>query len=247
MNRMLLTRLMLLLSAVALTVLLAGCERDAISAETPQSAQANQTDDALALVHQFADQQEAALLGQPGWLHIITQSAHDINVESWYHIDETGIFDQAMKLTRSSDGTLLEKSLFVDGKWHVQLPQTTDEAHETAAPSDVTMVIMLPTSTAARSLSRIATRSTAPFQVIMEEDFTHITATESYPEPIGDETIIGSRATFVFDNQTGALISHEQHPILESGKPTTVEKWTYSAEFMSTLPQAIADQFPINH
>lgn len=224
----------------------------------------------LAVVTEFAYRQEAALFGQNGWLHLKStryipseQQGNGYHLasgevlvmeevvpadplfETWYHVDATGVYHEAMGLVSATDGTIHQQTVFVNGRW-VNL--TLGYAQAARNSQGATAKATIPTREILQQLESMSTWPNVSMEATWVDGQYTVIAEQRYEEPIADavfmpEPVTGTRVTHVFDSATGQLLSWETQALLESGAILLTERGTYlTAEFVPELPVEVAQQ-----
>ncbi len=224
----------------------------------------------LAVVTEFANRQEAALFGRNGWLHLQStiyippeQRGNGYHLasgevlameevvpaaplfETWYHVDATGTYHQAMGLVSATDGTIQQQTVFVNGRW-VNL--TLDYAQAAHNSQGATAKATLPAREILHQLESMSTWRNVSMEATWVDGQYTVIAEQLYEEPIADavfmpEPVTGIRVTHVFDSATGQPLTWETQALLESGAVLLTERGTYlTAEFVPELPVEVAQQ-----
>lgn len=231
------------------------------------------TDSALIVstVKEFAARQEAALLGKSGWIYVRRievasdeQKQGDYSspsgasipfvelvppetpiFEGWSHVDETGLYREALGLVTSATGTIHQHSVLYDGKWiHLTL-RDRGFPQEQYRSSHSLARVHLPTSYTAQWLEEIhdlanvtltAYSVNGRYVVVKESTYKEPFMLGSLEQPGLPAPAVGDKMTYTFDGQTGQLLSEEVYYILEDGNRFLAGKSEYHVEFMSELP-----------
>lgn len=225
-------------------------------------------------VSELARKQEEILMGKPGWLHVKTQLSipeeqrgngyhsattdeiipmevlvpNDPILESWYHVDENGLYQEALSLVTTPDGTIYQQSVLVDGAWvNLTLKTLGTHPNQYETPT-ISVAATSPATNAFQTLEKSRTWSNVSMQaylengqyiVIKEQNHDPIEGESSIPEPV-----IKSKEIYVFDQVTGQLISSKTQALLQSGTWITVGEKSYlMSEFLPELPMETSKLF----
>ncbi len=225
-------------------------------------------------VSELARKQEEAFLGQPGWFHVKWQMIfpegqkgsgyHSATTgeiipmevlvpenpvfDSWYHVNETGHYREALSLVMAPDGTIHQQSVLMDGTWTNLTLKALDTHLNQYETSNALAIAASPTSEAFRALEKSRTWSGISMQAYLENG-QYIVIKEQRHDLIEDtgfmpEPVIGNREIHIFDQATGQLLSSEVQSLLQSETWVSVGEKTYlTIELMSELPMEISQLF----
>lgn len=234
-----------------------------------------ETEVIIQTVTEFVQKREESLLGKSGWIHVVTQphapeeergsnSVHigstgevvprdelvpdSAQFETWYHVDETGVYNEAMSLVTSPDGVIHQQSVLVDNQWlnlTLRAKSVTQSEYMTNNPSNE---IALPAVTAANSLNEMTNWENVSLRAQAENGLYVVSAEQTFEKPVEDvilaEPVLAGKQVFTFDAETGQLLMNESHLQLSDGTWILREKWTYSTtEFVRELPASAAEVF----
>jgi hypothetical protein len=223
-------------------------------------------------VKELARQQEVALLNKSGWLHVVSQpySPKDQQgsrqvrstatgeivpkedlvpdsalFESWYYLDERGLYNEAMSLVVSADGTLHQQSMLVGNQWVNLTLQARGFAEEQYKTRNGSNRIILPISSVADSLDMMQTRENVVMEAYLNNEQYVVVIEELYAEPVEDSVtqtfVLGGKVIYSIDATTGQLLSTEVQLLFENGDWLLRERWDYLVtEFMAELPENAA-------
>lgn len=219
----------------------------------------------LATIIEFAALEESSLLGQRGWVHVRNTEVFTLDrndgdfrdvdtsiptsmllpsespvFESWFHVDETGTFTEALGLVTSTDGRIYQHTVFFDGKSvNVTLKENGFTHYSMAQASEK---VHLPTSNVANELQAIYQSPLVTLTAQLTEGHYILTWESEYQEPIEINTpnlpglAVGDKQIYSFDPQTGYLLSLELYFYLEDGSLIQAIGTTMEAEFIAELP-----------
>lgn len=212
--------------------------------------------------------EEAALLGQTGWLHVavqplLSQASPDDTVtvdvsgqqvaretlvpeqaqfQSWYHVDAAGGYEEGLTLVTSPNGQIHQQAVLLNNQWvNLTLPTT-----ETAfASSNATLNPALPSQTIAHTIAQMADWSTVQWRASQEGSVYTIVAEQPFADPIFDtrlqQAVLASRQTFAFDSERGHLLQTAVAVQLSDGSWLLQEQWQYAIpQFSPELPAETA-------
>lgn len=179
--------------------------------------------------------------------------------ESWYRLDGTGRYNEGMGLVTSAAGGVNQQSLLVDGRWLNLTTRTSDYRRKQL---DFTNYIEL--ETGALPVSSVRNRLVDiqswindggnPNYTVMayaaDGRYT-ILIEERYDPPIDDavfmpEPVIAGQSTYVFEQDTGKLLTSETKNVLQSGAEVVLERLSYfPAEIFPELPATVAQLYEL--
>ena len=226
-------------------------------------------------VAEFAQKQENNLLGKSGWIHVVAQpyvpeeqrGSNSLYVgstgevisrdklvpdsarfETWYRVNETGIYNEAISLVISPNGVIHQQSVLVGNQWlnlTLKARGVTQSEYSANNPSNE---IALPVVTAVNILNDMSTWENVNLQAQVENSVYVVSADQTFEDPLEDailaERVLAGKQIFTFDATTGQLLMTESHLQLDDGTWILRERWTYSTtEFDSELPVAVAEIF----
>lgn len=226
-------------------------------------------------VAEFVQKQKENLLGKSGWIHVVAQpyvleeqrGSNSLYVgstgevissdklvpdsaqfETWYRVNETGIYNEAISLVTSPNGVIHQQSVLVGNQWlnlTLKARGVTQSEYSTNNPSNE---IVLPVVTAANILNDMSTWENVNLQAQVENGVYVVSADQTFAEPLEDailaKRVLVGRQIFTFDAKTGQLLMTESHLQIDDGTWILRERWTYSTtEFDSELPAIVAEIF----
>ncbi len=174
----------------------------------------------------FAQKQETQLLGQPGWIHTVQKRTFHklpslypedtLLYENWDYVDATGLVNQTIGLVKTLDGLTRQVALFYEGQVinlavsNSELEVARDWRPKTSEP------ILLPLTHAANALQEIGLSERSVLTATLTDDLLYTVSIEYMEaEPITSDagfpgqTVMGMKTEFVFDWQSGQLLSRE--------------------------------------
>lgn len=209
-------------------------------------------------VAEFVRVQEEALLSSPGWLHVKstlvipeqmrgngyhvagTDEVLPMQVlvpaspiyETWYHIDQTGTYSEAMGLVSSQEDAIHQRTILIDGQWINLTLKTAGarrEQYETRASVDAPL---LPISLVLQALEERREWRNINIYAYSDKGRFIVIAEQQYDSPIDNaisitEPVSGSREIFNFEEGTGRLLSREAQVLPLNGSWLTTEKEDY--------------------
>jgi hypothetical protein len=223
-------------------------------------------DSILATINEFAAKQEAAFFGQPGWLFVkrteivsidqgdgVYRSGPTVSIptselfpaespisESWYHIDETGLYQEGLGLVTADDGVIYQHTVLFDGQWvHVTLMEhgsTYNNSRYNLQKVD------LPIHYAVQLLEEIYQLPKITLTAHLSDGKYTIVRETMYEEPLVLDMpqlpapAIGDGISYTFDPQTGQLLAEAVYYFLEDGTLHLATETTVHVEFMLELP-----------
>jgi hypothetical protein len=231
------------------------------------------TDSALIVstVKELAGRQETALLGKPGWIYVRRiEVASDEQkqgeygspsgasipfaelvpaqtpiFEGWSHVDETGLYHEALGLVLSPNGTIHQHSILYDGTWTHLTLRDNGFPQEQYRSSHSVIKVHLPASYTAQWLAEIvnldnitltAYQLGEQYTVVKESIYKEPFRLGSSEQPGLPAPAVGDKTTYIFDMQTGQLLSEEVYYILEDGRTFLAGNSEYHVAFMPELP-----------
>ncbi len=230
----------------------------------------------LAQVAEMTRKQEDALANQTGWLHLkslimiadqMTGDSYRVGeegetlpmaaltpensvFETWYLIDETGVYSQGMGLVSSQDGAIHQQTILVDGKWinlTLKAAGAYRQQYETVAPSS--MSSLLPDTHIFQSLKESQQWKNTSWIAYSENGRFIVLAEQKYDPPIDNalgspEPVVATREVFTYNEETGRLISREAQLLPQNSTWLTSEREEYFAtEVTPVLPEGTQSLF----
>ena len=225
----------------------------------------------LARLTEFAHLQDEAVLGRPGWLHVKSvmtipeerrgngyflgetnevlpmEALNPDNQvsETWYHVDETGSYDQGMGLVSSPDGAIYQQTILADGTW-VNLTLKAAGAYRQQYESRAESIIpLMPTALVLSALEERREWQNVSIQAYLEGDRFIVVAEQEYNPPIDNDIsiaapIVKGREIFTFVEKTGYLFSREVQVLPLNDTWLTIEEEEYLVvELESELPEEV--------
>ncbi|RMD52857.1 MAG: hypothetical protein D6835_01445 [Candidatus Thermofonsia bacterium] len=226
-------------------------------------------------VSELARKQEEALMGKTGWLHVKVQfyipeeqkgnGYHSAAIDeiipievlvpqnpifdSWYHVDETGLYREALSLVMAPDGTIHQQSVLVDGVWvNLTLKALGTHQQQYETPGSLEIAV-LPTAEVYRILEESQTWPDVSMQAYMENGRYVVIKEQRYDDPIENavfmpEPVIGGKEIYYFDQETGELLYSEVQSLLQSEVWYAGGNKTYlTVEFLPEMPVEISRLF----
>jgi hypothetical protein len=204
-------------------------------------------------------------LGQPGWIHIRHTEIftldrndgdfRDVNTsmptsmlipaespifESWSHVDDTGIYYEALGLVTSTDGRIYQHTVLFDGQSvNVTLKENGFAHHSMVQKPEK---INLPTTNVARQLQEIYQLPNVTLTAQLTAGHYILVWESVFQEPMEIKSpnlpalAVGDKQISAFDPQTGHLLSVELYFYLEDGTLIQTIGTTVEAEFIAELP-----------
>ena len=226
----------------------------------------------VAMVEELARQQEDTLLNSSGWLHIVSQPytpedqlgsqelhsaatgemipreelvPDSARFESWYHVDERGIFNEAMSLVTTVEGIVSQQSILIGDQWLNLTLQARGFVPEQSIMRNVSNEATLPVSHVASLLDEALVQENIEMQAYLNNEQYVVVVEEIYSAPIYDSisqaVVLGSKTTHSIDAQTGQLSSTEMQLLFENSGWVLRERWDYPiTELLAELPEEIA-------
>ena len=175
-----------------------------------------------------------------------------VTQDSWYFIDGTTHFQESLGRIMAEDGTVTQLSLYTQGRF-VNL--TLKEAGYSEADYlsfESQPELTLPTPMVAERLA--ATLTWQKTQVSMEAYIQNgqytVIVRGILAEPFEDTTfmpgqlVTGDKVVYIFDLNTGHLLSEEMYRVIEGGTEVYMGRNDYLlTEYFSELPGDIAELF----
>ncbi|MCP5097907.1 MAG: hypothetical protein GY943_20360 [Chloroflexi bacterium] len=229
----------------------------------------------IQVVSEFAQRQEERLLGKVGWLHVasrlniphemkgngyhVTSTDEVISMdvlvpedpifETWYYVNEMGLYSRGMGLVSSPNGTIHQQTVLVDGQWsNLTLRAADAPQEEYESPSAVGEPIF-PISMMLKALEEQQTWSNTTMQAYLENGQYIVIVAQQHDPPIEDavfveEPVLGSREVFTLDMKARRLVSREAQILLQSGTWLRTEREEYLLlEFTIELPANASQLF----
>lgn len=222
----------------------------------------------------FASKQEENLFGKSGWIyekyliemflpegqvgqdyHLTTGETIPMELlapnrsifESWYHVDGNNTFFEGVSLVSSTDGVVHQKSVLIGEEW-VNLTLKEANAHPGQyVTRRASNIVTLPTIATLHTLKTLP--PVASVQASWGKGQYIITIEYSYTEPLEDaafmpEPIIGNKHIYVFDLQTGQLLTIDGYTLFQSNKWFHDLSMIYNAvQFQETPPAVVTTLF----
>ena len=225
------------------------------------------------MVQELAQKQEGLLLGKPGWLHLQSQTymapefagndfltsplGQSVSLpspfmqDSWYRINAAGDFVEGWGQILTEGGIPTQESVYTEGNW---INLTFKEAGYGAAEYksyEPHLVIDLPVQDATSWFTASLDWKTTSAAMEAYADngqyvvTVHITFGEPMEDVYGmDEPISGGKDIYIFDLDTGQLLSVERNVLTVSGSLLFAGQDVYTiTEFLTELPIEVAEQF----
>ncbi len=162
--------------------------------------------------------------------------------ETWYHFDEAAQYDQAISLVSAPDGTIYQQSVLFNDKWaNITLKEAGVPSEQYLSSKDAVRSV-LPVEDAFQQLESALTWKNVTIQSEEQDQLYIVTVYTPYDQPITDaafitEAVIGSSIEFVFDSNTGQLLSKGTTALLDNGTSLATGTWTYlTVDFSLELP-----------
>lgn len=225
------------------------------------------------VVQDLTQKQADLLLSKPGWLHLRSEtrvapefagsdslaspSGQSVSLpvpfiqDSWYRINEEGDFVEGWGQILTAEGMPTQESVYTEGNW---INLTFKEAGYGATEYksyEPHLVIDLPSQDAASWFTASLDWKTTSATMEAYADngqyvvTVHITFGESMEDVYGmEEPISGGKDIYIFDLDTGQLLSVERYVLTVSGRLLFAGQDVYIAtEFLTELPIEVAEQF----
>jgi hypothetical protein len=224
-------------------------------------------------VQALAQKQMNLLLGKPGWLHIQLETTiapdftgsdslvspsgqsvflpNPLTQDSWYHLDELGDVVEGWGQILTAEGLATQESVYIAKNWvNLTFKEAGYESSDYKS-YEPHLVINLPTQDAASWFtSSLAWKTTsATMEAYAEDGHYVVTVVITFSEPMENvfslqEAITGGQDTYLFDSDTGQLLSIERYVLTESGELLFAGQDRYTAtEFLTDLPTDVATRF----
>lgn len=169
-----------------------------------------------AIVHtvkQLAERQEAALLGQTGWVHVQSSfytpdefrgnGMHSLTTdeivpmeelvpnlpqtEDWYHVNKEGIYYEGIGLITNPDGVIHQQTILKNGQWiNLTLKANSFAPEQYTTPVAAPEKVLLPIARASQQLEVKLTWSNVEMQATLDGDKYIVVVEQRYDAPIED-------------------------------------------------------------
>ena len=224
-------------------------------------------------VSELAKKQESQILGKAGWLHIKWQlnlsrenegTYHSATTDEeipmellipqnpifdvWYHVDETGLYKEALSLATSSDNSIYQQSVLVDNEWVNITLKALDTEVGQYKTAHTPIIAKSPASEFLFSLEEEIAKTDIKIYAYLENS-QYFVIKEQHHDPLENvvslhEPIIGSKEILVFDQESGQLLSSEMHSLLQNETWLPVGTKSFlTTEFLNDLPSEINKLF----
>ena len=224
----------------------------------------------LNIVQELAQKQADLLLGKPGWLHFKLYSAMPDEIrgsssltsptgqavmlpnpliqDNWNYTEGTTRIQESVSQLSSDDGTVTQQSIRTQGRVvNVTLkaagfPQADYQSFESY------IELTLPTAQAAERLAATLTwqKTKVTMEAYAENGRYTVIVSGIFAEPYEDEIfrpgqlIIGDKVIYIFDLETGHLLSEDHYDLLQSGTEFYLGQNVYQiTEYLPELPPDI--------
>ena len=216
-------------------------------------------------VNGLAEQRQAFLSGQSGWLYIAAQeympldykgegtyinyafTTEQMIAEYWYHALGNGTYDQRITRYTDANGVVTALTFFIDGYYVNLIPDNIFQAPQKSFPLPNEVAWVAEPLSEMRDYNINEPSVSAYMEQVDGRSHYAIQATNTYNIPIPTEsntlgqTIMSDEVNYVFDFDTGQLLSQENVAIAESGERLVTFSRNFQAEaWLATLPDDVA-------